>query len=217
LANFKPKLAQPGEPIRSEDWNYIQQGLLDDIAQLEAKYAELRNYVDNMSEVNTVTNLDSPQGKAYRLDEAVPGEKGTYETPVLGYITKQWMAPIRGIADVCRFTLTDTFDQLDFWAGAENGNRSALDVTLRYADGTTEAIKGLYVHDRGKLQPKGADNPYVGFLLAPNQRVWYRYRIKNPQPTREVLSVTFKNTNPDCAARIGNVVHLRTRVKQLAV
>ena len=216
MTTFKPRVAQPGDAIRSDDWNYVQQGLLDDLNRLEADYVELRKYVDNMSEIHTITQLMSPEGKAYALDEKVPGEAVTYETKVLGFITKQWLPSVRGaVADICRFTVTDLFDQLDYWSGAENGNTRALEITTRYVDGSTETVKDLFVHERKKLAPRGTDNPYVEFLLAPNQSVWYRYRLVNPRPDREVLTVTFKNSNVKATTRIADTIQLRTRIKQL--
>jgi hypothetical protein len=216
LTSFKPRVAQPGDTIRSEDWNYVQQGLLDDLSRLEADYMELRKYVDNMSEIHTITQLESPEGKAYALDEKVPGESGTYETKVLGFISKQWLPSVRGaVADICRFTVTDMFDQLDYWAGAENGNTKALDIAVRYVDGSTEFIRGIFVHERKKLASKGVENPYVEFLLAPNQWVWYRYRLVNPRPDKEVLNVTFKNSNVKSTTRVADTIQLRTRIRQL--
>jgi len=216
LTTFKPKIAQPGDTITSEDWNYIQQGILEDLVRLETENAELRRYVDNMSEVNTITRLDSPEGKSYGLDEKVSGETGTYGTDLLGFITRQWLPSVRSASvDICRFTVANLFDQLDYWAGAENGNQKALDITLRYVDGSAETMKNLLVHERKKLSPKGTDNPYVEFLLAPNQWVWYRYRLSNPHPDKEVLALTFKNSNPRATTRIADVIQLRTKIKQL--
>jgi hypothetical protein len=216
MTSFKPRVAQPGDAIRSDDWNYVQQGLLDDLNRLEADYIELRRYVDNMSEIHTITQLQSPEGKSYALDEKVPGETGTYETKVLGFINRQWLPSVRAaVADICRFAVSGLFDQLDYWAGADNGNTKALDVIIRYLDGSTETVRGLFVHERKKLAPRGMDNPYVEFLLAPNQWVWYRYRLANPHPDSEVLNVTFKNSNVKAATRVADAVQLRTRVKQL--
>lgn len=216
MTNFKPRIAQPGDTITSDDWNYIQQGVLEDLVRLETENAELRRYVDNMSEVNTITRLDSPEGKSFGLDEKVPGETGTYGTDLLGFISKQWLASVRNAAvDICRFSVANLFDQLDYWAGAENGNQNALDIALRYLDGSTETVKNLVVHERKKLSPKGTENPYVEFLLAPNQWVWYRYRLSNPRPDKEVLTVTFRNSNPKATTRIADVIQLRTRIKQL--
>ena len=216
MTTFKPRTAKPGETINPEDWNLVQRGILDDLLRLETENAELRRYIDNVSEVNTITHLDSPEGMSYGLDEEVPGETGTYETPQLGLITRQWLSPVRGaVVDICRFTLSSLFDRLDYWAGADNGNQETLEISMRYVDGTSATMKDLVTHERKKLSPKGQDNPYVEFLLAPNQWVWYGYRLTNPYPDKEVLSVTFKNSNPKAATRIGDVLRLRTRIRQL--
>ncbi len=216
MTEFKPRPAQPGEPIKSEDWNYVQQGLLDEILALRARCDDLRKYVDNMSVLHTMTNLESAEGKSYGLDETVPGEVGNYGAGVVGLISRQWVPPLKGNVGICRFTLTNAFDQLDFWAGAEGGNRRALEVTLNYADGTTETFPDLYVHDRAALAPAGDDNPFVEYILSPSQWVWYRYRLANPHPEREVISVSFANASPEARGRIGNVVQLRVKVRQLA-
>ncbi|HUI01872.1 MAG TPA: hypothetical protein VLU99_00755 [Nitrososphaerales archaeon] len=169
-----------------------------------------------MSEINTMTGLDSPEGRSYRLDEKVPGETGTYSTDLLGFITRQWVPSVRdAVVDICRFTVANLFDQLDYWAGAENGNQKALDIVIRYVDGTQETAKDLVIHERKKLSPKGAENPFVEFLLSPNQWVWYRYRLANPRPEKEVLSVTFRNSNPKATVRVADVLQLRTRIKPL--
>ncbi|MDG6966912.1 MAG: hypothetical protein JRN23_06100 [Nitrososphaerota archaeon] len=216
MTSFKPRIAQPGGTITSDDWNYIQQGILEDLVRLETENAELRRYVDNMSETNTMTRLDSPEGRSYGLDEKVPGEAATYGTSLLGFITRQWLPSVRDASvDICRFTVANIFDQLDYWAGADNGGQKALDITIRYVDGTSETVKGLLIHERKKLSPRGEENPYVEFLLSPNQWVWYRYRLANPHPDKEVLTVTFRNSNPKAMTRIADAVQLRTRVKQL--
>lgn len=211
MSGFKPRIVQPGEPIRSEDWNYMQQELLE----LEEKCAELKRYIDNMSVIHTMTNLDSTEGRSYRLDETVPGETGTYGGGVVGQITRQWVAPVKGRVGICRFTVTSTFEHLDFWAGAEGGNRKALDVALNYSDGTTEESRDLFVHERTALAPAGGDNPFIEFLVTPSQWAWYRYRVVNPRPELEILSVSFANSSADARTRVGNVLQLRARVRQL--
>lgn len=213
MADFKPKLAQPGETIRADDWNGIQQGILNDIQNLEAAYAEMKNYVNNMTETVVITNLESVEGKSYALNDPVPGEVATYQTNVLGLITRQWVPSRQGTAIICKYGLTDCFNQLYYWAGAEKGNKKTLEVTLEYVDGTKEVIKDLFVHDRAKLAPKGADNPFTEYLLSPNQLVWYRYALANPHPDTEVRYITFRNTNPECTTRIANVIHLRVKIK----
>ena len=213
MANFKPKLAEPGQPIRSSDWNSIQQSLLEEILRLEAANAELRNYIDNMTQMILIPNLVSVEGKSYGLGDPLPGEVGTYQTDVLGPITRQWVPSTPGAAVICKFGLTDYFGQLFYWAGAEKGNKKTLDIILDYVDGTTETLKDNFVHDRAKLAPKGSDNPYTEYLLSPNQWVWYRYTFANPHPEKEVRYITFRNTVPECTTRIANVFHLRVKIK----
>jgi hypothetical protein len=101
---------------------------------------------------------------------------------------------------------------LDYWAGAENGDKKALEVTFNYIDGTSAVVSDLFVHDRLKLRPKGVENPYIEYLLSPNEHVWYRYRLVNPNSRKEVLSVSFKNVVQGCAPRIGNVIHYRSKI-----
>ena len=213
MANFKPKIANPGDSIRSEDWNGMQTGLLDEITRLEAALAEMKTYVDSMTQTILIPNITSVDGKEYGLNDPVPGEVGTYQTSVLGLITKQWLPSRQGVAVICRFGLTDYFDELLYWAGAERGNQKALDVTLDYVDGGHESIKDVFIHERTKLAPKGADNPFSEFLLSPNGFVWYRYALKNPRPETEVTYITFTNSNPNCTTRIANVMHIRVKIR----
>ena len=101
---------------------------------------------------------------------------------------------------------------LDYWAGAEGGNKKALDVVFNYIDGTYATVSDLFVHDRTKLKSKGSQNPYIEYLLAPNEYVWYRYRVPNPDPEKEVLTVSFSNKDSECTPRIGNAIHYRARL-----
>jgi hypothetical protein len=215
LTEFQPRPAQPGEPIRSEDWNYIQQSLLAEIVSLQARCDRLQKYIDNMSVLHTMTNLESTEGRSYSLDETVPGEVGTYGSKVVGLISRQWVPPVKGDVGICRFTVTNTFDQLDYWAGAAGGNGKALSVTLNYADGGTASFPELFMHEVTALAPAGDDNPFVEYILSPSQWVWYRYRLTNPHPDREVISVTFANVGSDARSRVGDVLQLRARVRQL--
>lgn len=212
MPNFKPKLATPGDVIHAEDWNSIQEGLLSEIEQLEAKYQELRSYVDSMTETNILTNVESLIGRPYGLDELVPGEKESYGTVIMGLITKQWLPRVKGVVDICRFVVTSKFLEVSYWAGATNGNKKSLAITIRYVDGTTESVDGVYVHDRDTLSQKGEDNPFVEYLISPNQKAWYRYRLVNPKPDKEALSVTFKNSDAGSTVRIGNVMHVQTKI-----
>jgi hypothetical protein len=212
MTKFNPIARKPGEIIRSEDWNKMQEDIQSDIQELEHKLDVLKDYVDNMEESTTMLNVDSQIGKAYKLDETIPKENSSYETPLVGLITKQWLREKGDIGEICRFSIVARLEFIDYWSGAENGDQKALEVTFNYIDGTSAVISELFVHDRRKLRPKGTQNPYLEYLLSPNEYVWYRYQIANPNPEREVLSVTFKNTIAGCTPRIGNVIHYRSKI-----
>jgi hypothetical protein len=212
MTKFNPIMRKPGEIIRSEDWNRMQEEIQADIQELEHKLAVLKEYIDNMEESATMLNVDSQIGKAYNLDEVSPRENSSYETPLVGLVTKQWLRAKGDVGEICRFSLVAHLELLDYWSGAENGDQKALEVTFNYIDGTSSLISELFVHDRRKLRPKGTDNPYLEYLLSPNEYVWYRYQLENPNPEKEVLSVTFKNTIADCTPRIGNVIHYRSKI-----
>jgi hypothetical protein len=212
MTKFNPIVRKPGEIIRSEDWNKMQEDIQADIQELEHKLAILKDYVDNMEESATMLNVDSYIGKAYNLDEVIPGENSSYETPLVGLVTKQWLRVKGDVGEICRFSLVARLELLDYWSGAENGDQKALEVTFNYIDGTNTVIHDLYVHDKRKLRPKGTQNPYLEYLLSPNEYVWYRYQLVNPNPEREVLSVTFKNTIAECTPRIGNVIHYTSKI-----
>jgi hypothetical protein len=217
VGKFKPILRKPGEVIRSEDWNRMQEDILGDIQELEAKLQKLREYVDSMEQTETLLNMVSPVGTSYALNEVVPGEKTSYDSPVVGLITRQWVAPRGTEGVICRFGIAAKFESMDYWSGAENGDRKTLEITFEYIDGTSAVVNGLHVHERSKLRPKGSENPYIEYLLSPNENVWYRYKAKNPSPEKEVLTVTFRNTNPECIPRIGNVIHYSSRIRSGAV
>jgi hypothetical protein len=212
MTKFNPILRKPGEVIKSEDWNKMQEDILADIEELAHKLDVLKEYVDNMEESATMLNMDSQIGKAYKLDEVITGENSSYEAPILGLLTKQWLRTKGDIGDICRFSIVARLELLDYWSGAENGDQKALEATFNYIDGTSAVISDLFVHDRRKLRPKGTQNPYLEYLLTPNEYVWYRYQLVNPNPEKEVLSVTFKNTVVDCTPRIGNVIHYRSKI-----
>jgi hypothetical protein len=212
MTKFNPIVKKPGEVIRSEDWNKMQEDIQADIQELEQKLAILKDYVDNMEESATMLNVDSQIGKAYNLDEVIAGENSSYETPLVGLVTKQWLRAKGDVGEICRFSLVAQLELLDYWSGAENGDQKALEVTFNYIDGTSAVVNELFVHDKRKLRPKGTQNPYLEYLLSPNEYVWYRYQIVNPNPEKEVLSITFKNTIADCRPRIGNVIHYRSKI-----
>ncbi|MDI9644361.1 MAG: hypothetical protein QFX35_03975, partial [Candidatus Verstraetearchaeota archaeon] len=129
-----------------------------------------------------------------------------------GLITRQWVSGEGGKGIICRFGVTAKFDSLDYWAGAENGDKRALEITFEYIDGTNAVVNNLFVHERSKLRPKGNENPYIEYLLSPNENVWYRYRVRNPSPEKQVTSLVFRNTLQECNPRIGNVIHYTSKI-----
>jgi hypothetical protein len=215
MAEFKPILRKPGEVIRSEEWNTIQEGLLAEISKLEQKLASLKDYVDNMSERITLTGLESVTGRSYALDEEVPGESSHYRIKSMGLITRQWVTAVVGEGDVCHFGVTDYFDILYYWAGAENGNQEMLDIELEYSDDSVSKItENGYVNDKNTLSESVGANPYIEFLYS-DFGIWYKYQVKNPHPENEVRIIRFRNTKADCNPRIGNTIQLKTKVHQL--
>lgn len=212
MVKFEPIVRKPGEVIRSEDWNRMQEAIKADLQELERRLQILKDYVDNMEETVTLLNVTSPVGTSYTLNEIVPGETTSYEAPIVGFITRQWLLERGRVGTICTFGLVTLLQSLDYWAGAENGDKRALEVVLEYMDGTSAVLGSLFVHDRTRLRPKGAENPYIEYLLSPNEHVWYRYRVANPNPEREVLSISFRNTDASCTPRIGNVIHYRARL-----
>ncbi len=218
MAKFEPLLKKPGEYINAEDWNNIQQGLLEEILRLEKELRALKDYVDNMGESVTLTEVDSPAGKFYPLDVLVPGESKTYESRAMGLITKQWVPAARGVEDViCEFGITDFFEILHYWSGAENGDKKTLEIELRYVDGTSEVIGSkLFINDRNTISlNRDKDNPYLEFITAPNRTAWYKYQVINKNPNKKVGYIVFKNINPECTPRIGNVIHTRSKIKPM--
>jgi hypothetical protein len=212
VPKFNPILKKPGELIRSEDWNKIQQDMQEDILELENKLKSLKEYVDNMEESATMLNMNSTVGKSYALDEVMPGEAASYHDTLIGVISQQWLLQKGAKGDICKFSIVSRLESIDYWSGAENGNLKALEITFNYIDGTSAVISQLYVHDRTKLRPKGTENPYLEYLLSPNEYVWYRYHAVNPNPEKEVLTVNFKNLFEGCTPRIGNVIHYRSKI-----
>jgi hypothetical protein len=212
---FEPVRKKPGELIRAEDWNKIQEDIKADLQRLYEEMQNLRDYIDNMAKSVTLINLDSPVGKSYNLNETVPGETGSYATKVLGYITKQWVLGKGEKGEICRFGILDFFNVLYYWSGAENGDKRTLEITLEYVDGTTYTARDIYIHEWTKLRPKGTENPYVEYLLSPNERVWYKYALKNPNPEKEVRYISFVDTNEECAPKIANVIQHVGKIKPI--
>jgi hypothetical protein len=215
MPKFKPIVRKPGELIRAEDWNKIQEEISQDIMELDEKISKLKQYIDSLVETTTILNPASPLGISYSLNENIPGERGNYMINVVGPITRQWALEKGRVGDLCRFGLATYLESLDYWAGAEDGDRKALEIVFEYVDGTSATVSGLFIHECSKLRPKGTDNPYIEYLLSPNERVWYRYRVKNPNPEKEVFNITFRKTDPACILKIGNAVHYRSKITTL--
>ncbi len=212
MVEFEPIARNPGEVIKSEDWNEMQNKIKSDLDSLEKKIEILRDYIDNMQETTTLLNVTSQIGNPHELNEVIPGESSSYETQIVGLITKQWLLDPGQVGDICRFGIVSKLDSIDYWAGAENGDRKTLDIALDYTDGTQYVFSEMFVHDRSRLRPKGEDNPYVEYLLSSNEYVWYRYRLHNPNPKKEILTITFTNLDEECTPRIGNLLHGRARI-----
>lgn len=215
MPRFKPIVRKSGELIRAEDWNRMQEEIRADIEELDAKISELRRYVDSLNESTTILNPASPVGVSYSLSENVPGEKDNYVTTVVGPITRQWAMERGKVGELCRFGLAEYFEVLDYWAGAEDGDKKVMEILFEYLDGTSAVVSGLFIHECSKLRPKGADNPFLEYLLSPNERVWYRYRVKNPHPEKEVFNVSFRKTEPACILKIGNVINFKSKMTTL--
>jgi hypothetical protein len=212
MVEFEPIKKNAGEVIRSEDWNKIQEDIKADLEELERKLQELKDYTDGMQETTTLLNVSSLGGTSYDLNEVIRHETTSYESPIIGLLTKQWLLEKGKTGEICKFGVVTHLNSIDYWSGAENGDKKVLEVVFDYIDGTNAVIGGLFVHDRSKLRPKGVDNPYVEYILAPNEYVWYRYRIANPNPQKEVLNISFRCTSPDCTPRIGNVLHYKSKI-----
>src|SRR6267143_4701009 len=129
MPNFKPITRKPGEIIKSDEWNKIQEDIRSDLERIEKKLVDLREHVDNMVESITLVNIDSPVGRSFPLNETVPGETSNYGTRVMGLITKQWLvSPEETTGEICRYGVTDFVDVFSSWAGAEKGNAKMVDV-----------------------------------------------------------------------------------------
>lgn len=215
MVKFEPIRRKPGELIRSEDWNKMQEDIRADLVELEDMMHKLKEYIDSLTETVVMTNLQSPTGFSYNLNEDVPGETGNYATSVVGHITKQWVLGKGKTGEICRFGILNYFDMLYYWAGAYDGDKKTLEITLEYVDGTIYTFRDLFIHECKGLRVKGTSNPYVEYLLSPNERVWYKYELKNPNPGKEVRYIIFRDTNEECAPRIGNVIQIINKLKPI--
>jgi len=215
MEHFEPIRKKPGELIRSEDWNTMQEDIQADLLRLAAELRSLREYIDRMAKSVTLINLDSPVGSSYRLNEVVAGEVGDYATSVLGYISRQWILGVGQTGEICRFGVLDFFDLLYYWSGAENGERVTLEITVEYVDGTLYTASDLFVNEWTELMPRNTTNPYAEYLLSPNERVWYKYALRNPNPDKEVRYVSFRDINADAGPRIANVIQHVARIRPI--
>lgn len=206
VQDIRSLIRKPGDTIKSEDWN-----------RLVTELVALREYVNSMGESMTLTGLISGSGTAFDLDTDSPPGFG-YGARAVGLITRQWIAPLpSNTGEVCSFGVTDYFETMQFWAGADNGDKPTLDVDFEYIDGATyKAGEKLFINNRGILTARDptSGNPYLEFLKAP-LGIWYKYQIRNKFPDKEVRSVKFSNVNKECVLRIGNVLHMRTRIKPM--
>lgn len=215
MIEFKPKMVRPGDPIKAEEWNRIQESLLDEIVSLNEKINSLKNYIDNMVETVTLTGLTSSEGRSFMLDEIVPGENTSYNLKNIGNITEQWVTSAGGMGDICVFGISDYFDYLYYWSGAENGDTNMLDISLEYVDGDNDELVGnnLYVNDRSTLSKSVQENPYEEYIYTKNG-TWYRYKLINPNPEKEIRYIKFRNMGQNSTPRIGNVLQLKKKLKQ---
>jgi len=202
---FEPTYKKPGDLIRSDEWNKILDELID-----------LRKYIENMTRSITLTSLESPIGTSRNLSTDVPDDFN-YGTDVMGLITKQYYLGEKEKGDICQFGVHDFADFIYYWSGAANGDRDALQITLEYVDGTTFTSEKLFIHEWSTLRPKGKKNPYVEYLQSPNQRLWYKYGLENPNPEKGIRYITFGDVSMESAVRIANVIQYVTKVRQLTI
>ncbi len=200
---FEPVMKKPGDVIRSDEWNKILEELVS-----------LRKYVENMTRSVTLTALPSPVGTAYNLSSGVP-EEFNYGTDVMGLIDRQYYLGKAETGDICRFGINDYADLVSYWSGAAGGDKEALEIMLEYIDGSTYTSDKLVVHEWTNLRPKGNKNPYTEYLQSPNQRLWYRYVLANPNPDKAIRYIVFRDIGKDTALRIANVLHYTARVRPL--
>jgi len=213
LVKFEPIKKKPGELIKSEDWNKVQEDVQEDLTKIEQELQILRDYINNMAKSVTLINMDSPTGKSYRLDEELPGEVGSYATSVLGYITRQWVSEKGKPGEICKFGILDFFDLFYYWSGAEGGEQPMLEIALEYVDGSSHVISDIFINESLELKVRNTKNPYMEYLLAPNEKVWYKYQVVNPNTDKEVRYISFKNTKAESAPRIANVIQHVARIR----
>jgi hypothetical protein len=208
MTEFKPLIRKPGDTIKAEEWNMIQEGLINEIVRL-------REYIDTLGYTIILTAAESFIGRAYALDEPIQGGYESFGVKSLGLITKQWVQTSSG--DICKFGVFERFEYLQFWACADNGDKKTLSISFEYADGSIEKINdNLFINDKVKLSLSSEENPYIEFISAQiGKEVFYKYQVKNPKPDKAVRYVIFSNVNPACITRIGNVLILKSKVYSL--
>ena len=202
---FEQTYKKPGDLIKSEEWNEILEELVN-----------LRKYIENMTRSITLTSLISPIGDSQSLSKDVP-EEFDYGINVMGLITKQYYVGESETGRICKFGIHDFADIIHYWSGAAKGDIEALRITLEYVDGTIFNSESLFTHEWSNLRPKGDNNPYVEYLQSPNQRLWYKYELENPNPKMGIRYITFEDVSEESAVRIANLLQYVTRVKPLPV
>jgi len=215
MVKFNPIIKNPGDLIRSEDYNRMQGEIKEDLEDLKQRIEKLREYVENMLHSVTLIDIKSPQGMSYALDDNVPGETSNYGTTVVGNITRQWCIGAENTGTICRFGIIDFMDILYYWSGAGRGDKKCLKITIEYVDGNVYTTDDLFIHEWSELRARGDDNPYSEYLLSPNEHVWYKYMLKNPEPDKEVRYIYFEDTSAESNPRIGNLIQYMTRIRHL--
>lgn len=203
--DFKPVYKKPGDLIKSDEWNKMLDELID-----------LRKFIENMCRSVTLTSLDSPVGTSCNLSTDAPDDLN-YGMDVMGLITRQYYVGEAEMGEICSFGISDFADIIYYWSGATKCDIDTLQITLEYVDGTTFTSEKLFIHEWFELKPKGDKNPYMEYLQSPNQRLWYRYGLVNPNPEKEIRYIIFEDVSQDSGIRIANVIQYVTRVRSLMI
>lgn len=200
---FEPVYKKPADLIRSEEWNKILDELVD-----------LRKTIGTMTHAVALTGLESPFGLSATLRPDL-SEDFNYGIDVMGLINRQYFRADKG-AGICRFGIDDFVEVLFYWAGAFPAGDDALRVTLEYFDGTTFVSENLFIHELTQLRTKGKKNPYTQYLTTPNQHIWYKYGLVNPEPAKAVRYVTFEDMTQKSTVRIADVLQYITLIRPLS-
>jgi hypothetical protein len=200
---FEPVYKKPADIIRSEEWNKILDELVD-----------LRKTIGTMTHGVTLTSLESPFGLSARLKSEL-SDDFNYGMEVMGLLTRQYFRADKG-SGICRFGVDSYAEILYYWAGAFPSGAEALRITLEYIDGTTFVSENLFVHELTQLKPKGKKNPYTEYLTSPNQHLWYKYGLINPEPEKIIRHITFEDMTAKSAIRIGNVIQYIARIRPVS-